>query len=141
MVVYPGMKIKNAFRQLVQTIARCLPFWPRRRALTPSASQLELDLDQPTASGLPLREALPVRSAEYWLELGHPDQALAELETLPEPARRHPWFQRVHFAATLATLRRRQSPQAAPECPGSFPTDWTWLLIKGFRFKQSFANC
>lgn len=79
----------------------------------------------------PLRDALPVRSADlsglgsrernlpevkawqrpsewarasqYWLQLGHPDLALKELETLPETARRHAWPLRVHLAALHAT--------------------------------------
>ena len=69
----------------------------------PPPEQLTLDLDQSTAAGLPLREALPVRSAEYWLQLGQPDQALKELESLPETVRRHPWPLRVHLAALHAT--------------------------------------
>ena len=35
-------------------------------------------------SRLPLSHALRVRSAEYWLRLGEVDQALRELEALPQ---------------------------------------------------------
>ena len=54
-----------------------------------------VDLDQRTATGLTLREALPVRTAEYWLSLGLPALALEELETLSATARRHPWPRQV----------------------------------------------
>jgi len=69
----------------------------------PPPEQLSLDPDQTTAVGLPLREALPVRSAEYWLQLGQPALVLKELETPPETARLHPWSLRVHVAVLHAT--------------------------------------
>ena len=65
----------------------------------PPPEQLDLGLDQITDTGLPLRDAIPVRSAEYWLEMGEPDLALKELQTLPESARQHPWPLRVHLNA------------------------------------------
>jgi hypothetical protein len=37
------------------------------------------------------RDALRVRSAEYWLKLGEPYPALLELERLPDRAQSHPW--------------------------------------------------
>jgi len=78
--------------------------WRRRiTGPTPPPEQLTLDLDQSTAAGLPLREALPVRTAEFWLQLGQPHLALKQLETLPETARHHPWPLRVHLATLHAT--------------------------------------
>jgi hypothetical protein len=38
-----------------------------------------------------LWHATRVKSAEYWLELGLPMQALIELQELPAEALRHPW--------------------------------------------------
>jgi hypothetical protein len=38
---------------------------------------------------LPLRFALRVKSAEFWVGLGEPTQALAELARLPERAKEH----------------------------------------------------
>ena len=38
-----------------------------------------------------LGDAVVVKSAEYWLCLGQPAQALLELQKLPEEARNHPW--------------------------------------------------
>lgn len=38
-------------------------------------------------------------SAEYWLKLGQPAEALMELERLPENVRNHPWAVKVHVAA------------------------------------------
>ncbi len=48
---------------------------------------------------LPLRHALPVQAARYWLELGEADQALRELETLPSQAWQHPQAVEVRIAA------------------------------------------
>lgn len=56
------------------------------------------------APGLPLCHALRVKSAEYWIEHGLPDEALRELERLPSKARNHPWALRVHSAAVNALL-------------------------------------
>jgi len=100
------MKITNAIHFLVQMLARVISFVARRNPPpAPPPVQLALDLDQITESGLPLREALPVRSAEYWLQLGAPDVALQELETLPEPVRQHHWPRRVRFAARLQLIQ------------------------------------
>jgi hypothetical protein len=98
------MKIKNTIRFIVQILARRIPFVARRRTGSqPPPEQLSLNLDHITDSGLPLREAIPVRSAEYWLRLGEPGLALKELKTLPEPALRHAWPQRVYSEATHST--------------------------------------
>lgn len=98
------MKIKNlipfALRWLAQRVSRtaCRNVPPTE----PPPQQLDLGLDQPTEFGLPLREAIPVRSAEYWLQLGEPDLALKELQTLPESARQHAWPLRVSLNAMQA---------------------------------------
>ena len=42
----------------------------------------------------------------YWLQMGYPEMALKELQTLPESARRHPWTRRVSFDATVAQLHQ-----------------------------------
>jgi len=41
-----------------------------------------------------LRDALRVRSAEMWLRLGEPSQALLELQKLPKRAQRDPLVSR-----------------------------------------------
>ncbi len=46
-----------------------------------------------------LKDALRVKSAELWLRLGQPLQALLELEQLPRRARRHPWATEVFISA------------------------------------------
>ena len=98
------MKIKKLLPNILQSLANCLADIARRCQVSPPPpEQLALNLDQLTASGLPLREAIPVRSAEFWLQLGEREQALKELQTLPEPARQHAWPQRVHLQAIQAT--------------------------------------
>jgi hypothetical protein len=51
---------------------------------------------------LRLKDALRVKSADYWLKLGQPDQALAELAALPKSVQRFPWPLKVHLAAVHA---------------------------------------
>ncbi len=46
-------------------------------------------------SHLPLRDALLIKSAEFWLKLGQPVQALLELEQLPANVQEHPWARMV----------------------------------------------
>ena len=96
------MKVKTIVRFVLHRLTRVISFVARRNPPpAPPPVQLALDLDQVTESGLRLRETLPVRSAEYWLQLGAPDVALQELETLPEPVRQHDWPRRVRFAARI----------------------------------------
>jgi len=42
-----------------------------------------------------LADALRLKSAEYWLQLGQPTQALLELQRLSRKARPHPWVNKV----------------------------------------------
>ena len=71
------MKIKKLIRRIRQLPPLIFAFVSRRRSDSlPPPLQLDLELDQVTATGLPLREAISVRSAEYWLQLGAPDLAL-----------------------------------------------------------------
>jgi hypothetical protein len=46
--------------------------------------------------------ALRVKSAEFWLKLGEPTQALRELNALPAWTRRHPWAIQVLLSAVRA---------------------------------------
>ena len=66
----------------------------------PPPEQLTLDLDRVTESGLPLRDAMAVRSAEFWLALGEPRVALRELDALNDLARQNTWPLRVHLRAS-----------------------------------------
>jgi len=99
-----GMNIKHPIRFILRVAARGISrAWKHRTQPQPRPEQLTLDLNQITKGGLRLREALPVRCAEYWLQLGQPDLALKELETLPETVRQHPWPLRVQLAALTAS--------------------------------------
>lgn len=44
---------------------------------------------------LTLKEAVHVKSAELWLKLGQPVEALLELQKLPVFSRDHPWAAKV----------------------------------------------
>jgi hypothetical protein len=47
-------------------------------------------------------DALRVKSAEFWLQLGQPLQALNELRNLPEGAYNNPWTKKVLQSASRA---------------------------------------
>jgi hypothetical protein len=59
-----------------------------------------------TESMFSLGHALRVKSAEFWLELGQPAQAILELQKLPRSARRQPAVVKALVSAT-GTLRER----------------------------------
>jgi hypothetical protein len=48
-----------------------------------------------TRRGISLRNAVRLRSAELWLELGQPMEALSELQRLSPRIRKHPKAMRV----------------------------------------------
>jgi hypothetical protein len=68
----------------------------------PEQLDLDLGLDHITHTSLRVRDALPVRSAELWLLMGNPDEALKELQTLSASALLHPWPHRVQLNAAQA---------------------------------------
>ncbi|MEI8291665.1 MAG: hypothetical protein WCH99_19530 [Verrucomicrobiota bacterium] len=112
------MKIIKIIQTLIQTLNRKCAFLLRSGEKVPAGrmrcaaagvrinSKCGTHLDELTDDGLLLREAVPVRSAEFWLQMGYPELALEELQTLPESARRHPWTRRVSFDATVAKLHQ-----------------------------------
>ena len=102
------MKRIKTIQTLVQTLTRTLLFIRQRQPVSQESPvrHAPIDLDELTDDGLLLREAIPVRSAEYWLQMGYPEMALKDLQTLPESARRHPWTRRVNFDATVAKLHQ-----------------------------------
>lgn len=51
-----------------------------------------------------MRNAVRIRSAELWLQLGQPMEALYELQRLPLRARRHPKAMRVCRSVYRAAL-------------------------------------
>jgi len=53
---------------------------------------------------LPVNEAVQIKAAEYWLKLGDADQALKELEALPQDAWNHPSAVKARVAA-IGALR------------------------------------
>ncbi len=48
---------------------------------------------------LVLRDAIRLRSAEFWLRLGEPVPALLELQKLTARGRKHPWSTKVFRCA------------------------------------------
>jgi hypothetical protein len=56
-------------------------------------------------NALSTADGIRVRSAEYWLKLGEPDEALRELEALPKDAWGHPAAVKARVAAVRALER------------------------------------
>jgi len=91
--------IQKLFHRPVQILRHVLEvFWPAPSQPPAPA----IDYDQLSAEGLRLREAIAVRSAEFWLALGEPRLALHELESLSDLAKRNAWVQQVQFHAQTA---------------------------------------
>jgi hypothetical protein len=52
--------------------------------------------------GLPLADALRVKSAEYWLGLGQPAEAMLQLDKVSEDSKKHAWFLKTQISAVGA---------------------------------------
>ena len=85
--------MNNLIHWLINKLTR------RSEAHVAPPQQLDLGLDRVTESGLPLQDAMAVRSAEFWLALGEPRVALRELDTLTDLARQNDWSMRTHLRA------------------------------------------
>lgn len=62
----------------------------------------QFNWEQNTDTALDLNDAIRIRSAEFWLELGEPDRASKELEALSNHASQHPWGFRVRMQVVSA---------------------------------------
>jgi len=67
------------------------------------APPIDLAADPVVYAGLPLEDAVRVKSAELWLKLGEADEALRELERLPSRSWDHVWALKTRILA-LAVL-------------------------------------
>jgi hypothetical protein len=74
-----------------------LSYQPRLGLTVPPTATPELDLQQVTPDRLRLRDAIRLKSAELWLQLGQPELASGELESLPASADTHPWAMRLQM--------------------------------------------
>lgn len=54
----------------------------------------------PQGIPLPLEHAVRAKSAELWLRLGEPLEALSEIESVPHSFRRNAWLHKLHATAT-----------------------------------------
>ena len=86
--------MKNLIRPLIRLLTH------GRTSPSAPPEQLDLGLDRITDSGLQLRDAMVVRSAEFWVALGEPRVALRELESLNKVARQNAWPMRTHLRAS-----------------------------------------
>jgi hypothetical protein len=59
-----------------------------------------------------LRDALHVKSAEFWLKLGEPYPALLELQHLPDRVQTHPWANCVRRQAVRSAYPDRKGDSA-----------------------------
>jgi hypothetical protein len=83
--------------------------------MQPSAGPRGQDLEpaERKQGQLPMQEALRVKSAEFWLKLGQPVQALMELNQVPDSLRKHPWALRVFLAAMRQAWESNEYPAHA----------------------------
>jgi hypothetical protein len=57
-------------------------------------------------STMPIKDAIQIKAAEYWLKLGEADEALKELEALPSRSWKCGWVLKTRIAA-MGALRER----------------------------------
>lgn len=69
------------------------------RCIVVNTDQGPVPKSVPPPHSMSLPNALRIKSAEYWIKLGQPLQALIELQRLPKAARKNPWAMRVHMRA------------------------------------------
>ena len=97
-------RLRSVGKAMLEFLAAKLRFKkPRSRPLSIADANQRAEAIHP---GLSLSHALRVKSAEYWLLLGEPFEALAELQMLPDPVKRDPWVVKVMVYAAGA-LRER----------------------------------
>ena len=72
------------------------------RFKAPPLRQWKFEETAPSLDQLPFEHALRVRSAEFWLKLGKPDEAIMELRRLSRNSRRHPLALKVFLRAIRA---------------------------------------
>jgi len=97
--------ISMILKRLLRAVSKLPPTTHRRCIMLyafPLGWQRQFTEGPPCLSQLPLKQAMRVRSAECWLKLGKPHEALAELEKLSADARKHPLAIKVHLLAGRA---------------------------------------
>lgn len=74
-----------------------ISYQPRLGLTVPPVEVPAVDLQQVTPERLRLRDAIRLKSAELWLQLGQPELASRELESLPASVDVHPWAMRIQM--------------------------------------------
>jgi hypothetical protein len=107
---FPGgaaLEFVAALHKLRETASISLPIKPKAHPARDAGHQKPAPHPATSINGRRSRcHALWVKSAEYWLRLGEADQALRELEKLPQTAWNHPAVVKARVAA-LEALRQR----------------------------------
>jgi hypothetical protein len=83
---------------------------------------------------LPSEDALRVKSAEFWLKLGEVDEALRELDALPESTWNHRWTLETRIAAMgSVSLPQDMDAKGAihAECDSLCAFSWSGSLSPG----------
>ena len=76
--------------------------------LTPDDQLILQAAQQRLEKAMPMRDAIQIKAAEYWLKLGEADQALKQLECLPSKTWNHGWAIRTRVAAIGAWRERSE---------------------------------
>lgn len=79
-----------------------ISYQPRLGLPVPPVEASAINLHQVTPERLRLRDAIRLKSAEMWLQLGLPEAASRELESLPASADVHPWAMRIQMLVWTA---------------------------------------
>ena len=83
------------------------PSWPCRNRFKRTSRTIPALVQSPPSAELSFEDALRLKSAELWIRLGQPDQAIREIKRLPENLQKHASVLKAHLAAVRAA--REQS--------------------------------
>src|SRR5207249_4746430 len=89
------------------------PAWPCKTRFKSCSRRTDAPSACPVAHDpIALKHALKIKSAEFWLKLGQPDQALLEIKSLPERLQKHPSVIKAHLAVVRASRELSESSQS-----------------------------
>ncbi len=107
----PAATVGAALEFVVAMQRMRAPAWPcKTRFRFFRRGSHKSDNARASQSQIGMEDAIRVKSAEFWLKLGQPDQALLEIKSLPEKPQSHPSVKKAHLAVVRAA---RKSTNAA----------------------------
>ena len=117
---FPGsaaLEFVTVMDRLRPLLTGCLPRHHRSRITNGSPKRTQMSCQAASnrralRKGLPLVDAMRIKSAEYWLGLGQPVEAIMELDKVSEGCKKHSWFLKAQVSAVGALRRMNEHATA-----------------------------